>query len=127
MRMYEWSETDLMVRDSVRKFIDKEIKPVSDQLESGELPPFDVLRTLFETFGLAEMARTALDRALAKEAGEPLPEGSEDSDSGSGYGGGSSSMSVILNSELAKVSLGLVASMGVSVGLTVGTIRSRGT
>ncbi|QDQ99440.1 acyl-CoA dehydrogenase family protein [Tomitella fengzijianii] len=122
--MYEWSETDLMVRDTVRGFIDKEIKPISDRLESGELPPFDVLRKLYETFGLADMARTALERALAKEAGEPVPE--DDSGQG-GYGGGGSSMSVILNSELAKVSLGLVASMGVSVGLTVGTIRSRGT
>lgn len=124
--MYEWSETDVMVRDSVRGFIDKEIKPISEKLESGEVPPFDVLRKLYSTFGLAEMARESLDKALAKEAGESVPE-SGDGEGSSGYGGGSSSMSVILNSELAKVSLGLVASMGVSVGLTVGTIRSRGT
>ncbi|WP_200174061.1 acyl-CoA dehydrogenase family protein [Tomitella cavernea] len=123
--MYEWSETDLMVRDAVRGFIDKEIKPISDQLESGELPPFDVLRKLYSTFGMADMARESLERALAKEAGEALPE-SDGDDKSSGYGG-ASSMSMILNSELAKVSLGLVASMGVSVGLTVGTIRSRGT
>ncbi len=123
--MYKWSEEDLMVRDAVRGFIDKEIKPVSAQLESGELPPFDVLRKLYATFGMADMARESLERALAKEAGEPVPESDGDEKS-SGYGG-FSSMSVILNSEIAKVSLGLVASMGVSVGLTVGTIRSRGT
>lgn len=123
--MYEWSETDLMVRDAVRGFIDKEIVPISTDLESGALAPFDVLRKLYSTFGLDEMASKSLAKALAKEAGEPLPE-SEDDEDGGGFSG-AGSMGVILNSELAKVSLGLVASMGVSVGLTVGTIRSRGT
>jgi alkylation response protein AidB-like acyl-CoA dehydrogenase len=36
-------------------------------------------------------------------------------------------MGVIMNAELAGVSLGLVASLGVSLGLAAGTIRSRGT
>ncbi|WP_024796035.1 acyl-CoA dehydrogenase family protein [Tomitella biformata] len=122
--MYEWSETDLMVRDAVRGFIDKEIRPVSEQLESGELPPFGVLRKLFQAFGLDEMARESLQSALDRESGVVAEDG-EKKDGGSYSGAGS--MGVILNSELATVSLGLVASMGVSVGLTVGTIRSRGT
>lgn len=132
--MYEWSETDQMVRDSVRGFIAKEIAPISDQLESGEIPPFDVLRKLYSAFGLADMARESLDKALARESGEPVQDENA-SASGDGQEGGaggkggsySGSMSMILNSELARVSLGLVVSMGVSVGLTVGTIRSRGT
>ena len=37
------------------------------------------------------------------------------------------SMALILNMELAAASLGMVVSMGVSVGLTVSTIRSKGT
>ncbi|WP_433607820.1 acyl-CoA dehydrogenase family protein [Prescottella agglutinans] len=125
--MYEWSDTDLMFRDALRGFIDKEIKPHVDKLESGELPPFEIIRKMYATFGMDEMASEALEKAFAKEEakerGETLPESGEKSGGFSGAG----SMGVILNSELAGVSLGLVASMGVSLGLTVGTLRSRGT
>lgn len=125
--MYEWSDTDLMFRDALRGFIDKEVKPHVDKLESGELPPFEIIRKMYATFGMDEMATEALEKAFAKEEarerGETLPESGEKSGGFSGAG----SMGVILNSELAGVSLGLVASMGVSLGLTVGTLRSRGT
>ncbi|NKY46162.1 acyl-CoA dehydrogenase family protein [Nocardia cerradoensis] len=117
--MYKWSDEDLMLRDAVRGFIKKEIEPHVDRLESGALPPFDIIRKLYATFGLDEMAREGLAKSLAREeAGTPGKSG--------GFSG-AGSMGVILNSELAGVSLGLVASMGVSLGLAVGTIRSRGT
>ncbi|MEV6098392.1 acyl-CoA dehydrogenase family protein [Nocardia sp. NPDC051981] len=121
--MYQWSDEDLMFRDALRGFIDKEIKPNVEQLESGALPPFDTIRKLYATFGLDELAREGLEKAFARE------EGGAESKPGKSGGGfsGSGSMGVILNSELAGISLGLVASMGVSLGLTVGTIRSRGT
>ncbi|MVU76842.1 acyl-CoA dehydrogenase [Nocardia sp. ET3-3] len=118
--MYQWSDEDLMFRDALRGFIDKEIKPNVEALESGALPPFDIIRKLYATFGLDEMAREGLEKAIARE------ESGTTGKSGGGFSG-SGSMGVILNSELAGVSLGLVASMGVSLGLTVGTIRSRGT
>ncbi|SDE05148.1 acyl-CoA dehydrogenase family protein [Rhodococcus tukisamuensis] len=125
--MYEWSDTDLMFRDALRGFIEKEIKPHVDKLESGELPPFDIIRKLYSTFGIDEMAREGLERAFAKEEakerGETLPESGE----GSGGFSGAGSMGVILNSEIAGVSLGLITSMGVSTGLAAGTLRSRGT
>ncbi|GAA4486240.1 acyl-CoA dehydrogenase family protein [Rhodococcus olei] len=125
--MYEWSDTDLMFRDALRGFIDKEVKPHVDKLESGELPPFDIIRKMYATFGMDEMAREGLEKAFAKE--EARERGETVSESGEKSGGfsGAGSMGVILNSELAGVSLGLVASMGVSLGLTVGTLRSRGT
>lgn len=125
--MHEWSDTDLMFRDALRGFIDKEIKPHVDKLESGELPPYDIIRKMYATFGMDEMAAEALEKSFAKEEakerGETLPESGEQSGGFSGAG----SMGVILNSEIAGVSLGLVASMGVSIGLTAGTLRSRGT
>ncbi|MFC9518083.1 acyl-CoA dehydrogenase family protein [Nocardiaceae bacterium NPDC056970] len=125
--MYEWSDTDLMFRDALRGFIDKEIKPHVDKLESGELPPFEIIRKMYSTFGMDEMATEALEKSFAKEEakerGEALPESGEKSGGFSGAG----SMGVILNSEIAGVSLGLVASMGVSIGLAAGTLRSRGT
>ena len=118
--MFEWSEEDLMVRDAVRSFVDKEIRPHSDELESGQLPPYDILRKLMTSFGVDAMAREGLEKELdAEAAGESKPKGSG--------GGMMNSMALILNMELAAASLGMVVSMGVSVGLTVSTIRSKGT
>ncbi|MBC7301807.1 MAG: acyl-CoA/acyl-ACP dehydrogenase [Nocardia sp.] len=120
--MYQWSDEDLMFRDALRGFIAKEVTPHVDQLESGALPPFDIIRKLYATFGLDQMAREGLEKALAREEAGTTGTGK----SGGGFSG-AGSMGVVLNSELAGVSLGLVASMGVSLGLAVGTIRSRGT
>ena len=118
--MFEWSEEDLMVRDAVRSFVDKEIRPHSDELESGQMPPYDILRKLMTSFGVDAMAREGLEKELdAEAAGESKPKGSG--------GGMMNSMALILNMELAGASLGMVVSMGVSVGLTVSTIRSKGT
>ncbi|TQC49352.1 acyl-CoA dehydrogenase [Rhodococcus sp. WS4] len=123
--MYEWSDTDLMFRDAIRGFIDKEIRPHVDKLETGELPPFDIIRKLFATFGLDEMASDALTKSLGRErSGDSASDAKGEK---SGGLGGAGSMGVIMNAELAGVSLGLVASLGVSLGLAAGTIRSRGT
>ncbi|GAA1481791.1 acyl-CoA dehydrogenase family protein [Gordonia sinesedis] len=118
--MFEWSDEDLMVRDALRGFIDKEIRPHVDELETSELPPYDITRKLLATFGVDAMAKESLETELAAEAaGEKR--------SGDGGSSMANPMFIILNMELAGVSLGLVASMGVSMGLTVSTIRGRGT
>jgi len=112
--MIEWSETDLLVRDSIREFIEKEIRPHLDALESGELPPYDIIRKLFKAFGLDVLAAEAVSRVLS-------PSGSSSSSLG-----GQETLALIAISELAGVSLGIVASMGVSLGLTAATILSKG-
>ncbi|WP_216216018.1 acyl-CoA dehydrogenase family protein [Amycolatopsis aidingensis] len=125
--MIEWSETDLLIRDAIREFVDKEIRPRVDELESGELPPYGIIRKLFASFGVDAMARESIGKLLesrrAKEAGERTSSGN-----GPGFGlGGQEGMALIAISELAGVSLGIVASIGVSIGLTGSTILSRGT
>ena len=47
--MIEWSEQQLMIRDAVRKFIAAEIVPNLEQLEHGDLPPYDILRKMLST------------------------------------------------------------------------------
>ena len=76
--MIEWSDTDLMFRDAIRGFIDKEIRPHVDKLETGELPPFDIIRKLFATFGLDEMARDALTKSLDRERSGAVSGAKED-------------------------------------------------
>jgi len=131
--MFEWSDTDLIMRDTVREFIDKEIRPQLDALETGELSPYPIARKLFSEFGLdvlaAEAVKRMLDKERAKEAvvddGEPRTE--KRSSAGLGDVGAQASMAAVLVSELAGVSIGLLSTIGVSLGLGAATIMSRGT
>lgn len=127
--MFEWSETEVLIRDSVRSFVDKEIRPHVDELESGALPPYDIIRKLFAAFGVDTMASESINALLAKrrkraESGETSK---STGDSGGSPFGGQESLALIAVSELAGVSLGIVASMGVSMGLTAQTILTKGT
>ncbi|MDT7678363.1 MAG: hypothetical protein QOD82_6265, partial [Pseudonocardiales bacterium] len=107
--MIEWSETDVLIRDSVREFVDKEIRPHLDQLESGELPPYDIIRKLFAAFGIDVMAAQAttkmLERQRAKEAAEAAGEPPREKKKSSGGGTGQESMAALVACELAGVSL----------------------
>ena len=155
--MYEWSETDLMIRDAVRGFIAKEIRPQLDALESGEIPPYPIIRKLFAEFGIDAMARDGVEKMLAKEraretvgaaarggaagggsaaggaASGDAPRGDGgrgDDDEGSDSGGdlaSRDSMMAVVTSELAGACMGLVSALGVSLGLGATTIMSRGT
>jgi alkylation response protein AidB-like acyl-CoA dehydrogenase len=128
--MIEWSDTDLMVRDAVRQFVDKEIRPHLDELETGALSPYPIARRLFSQFGLdvlaAESVKKMLDRERAKQNGEAQGE-KQDSADASGGMGDQGSMVAVLVSEIARVSIGLLSTVGVSLGLGATTIMSRGT
>jgi alkylation response protein AidB-like acyl-CoA dehydrogenase len=133
--MIEWSETDLIMRDTAREFIEKEIRPQLDQLESGEISPYPLARKLFSEFGLdvmgAEAIKTMLDKERAKTStlagGEPETATSGESDGGFGDLGAQMSMAAAMVSELSGVSIGLLSAIGVSIGLGAATIMSRGT
>jgi acyl-CoA dehydrogenase len=135
--VFEWSEEQRMIREAVRQFVDAEIRPRRDELEHGDLPPYDIIRSLFKTFGMDAMARESFKRnverqRLAEEradataatdaAGdEPVEEAA------AGRGPSSESMMLLPIIELCRCSPGIVGSMGVSLGLAAGTIMSRGT
>ncbi|MEH3129088.1 MAG: acyl-CoA/acyl-ACP dehydrogenase [Mycolicibacterium neoaurum] len=125
--MLEWSDVDIAVRDAVREFVDKEIRPHIDALESGDMEPYPIVRKLFATFGIDAMARESLERRLSRlrDGGS----GGQPKASSGMFGGGAdqAGMGFVLISELCRVSMGLVTGLGVSLGLTVPTIQSRGT
>jgi alkylation response protein AidB-like acyl-CoA dehydrogenase len=124
--MLEWSDVDVAVRDAVREFVDKEIRPHVDDLESGDMPPYPVIRKLFAVFGIDAMARESLEKRLAKMRDGGASSGG--SSSGGMFGGGDQAgMGFVVVSELCRVCMGVVTGMGVSLGLTVPTIASRGT
>jgi len=126
--MLEWSDVDIAVRDAVREFVDKEIRPHIDALESGEMEPYGIIRKLFAIFGIADMARDSLNKRLARLRAGDAPTGAKPSSGGMfGGDGGSAGMGFVVLSELCRVSMGVVTGMGVSLGLTVPTIMGRGT
>jgi alkylation response protein AidB-like acyl-CoA dehydrogenase len=136
--VFEWSDEQLMLRDAVRSFIEKEIKPQVWELEHGDLPPYDILRKLFSTFGMDAMARERFKKQIefeksvedAQAKGLPVPEKPKRRPSGgdkTAEGGGDSSLTMIPIIELCRYCPGMVTAMGVSMGLTSAAINSRGT
>ena len=131
--MIEWSEQHLMIQDMVRKFVQAEIVPNLEQLEHGDMPPYDVMRKLVNTLGVADAARmryeTLKARVLAEDAtrarGEaPAPKKERETPINAGD---AAAMQVIPIIELSKYCPGMVTAMGVSMGLTAGAIMSKGT
>jgi alkylation response protein AidB-like acyl-CoA dehydrogenase len=127
--MIEWSEEHKAFRDVVRRFVDAEIRPKLDELEHGDLPPYDILRKLVRTLGIAEFqkqrfeAQIAAEKAGATKSERPESESSKPSQARAD----ASAMQLILVTELCRVCPGMVTAMGVSSGLTSGTILARGT
>jgi alkylation response protein AidB-like acyl-CoA dehydrogenase len=67
--MIEWSDEQRQMQAAVREFVQKEVVPRRDELEHGELAPYDLLRSYVRTFGIDEMAR---DRFERETSGPPL-------------------------------------------------------
>src|SRR5437870_1943612 len=122
--MFEWSEELLMVRDAVRTFVDTEIRPHREELEHGDLPPYDLLRKLYSTFGMDQLARDSFKKRIEAEKLEASGKAPAAADSESRGGGGFTLLPII---ELCKCSPGMVTAMGVSVGLTAAAVMSKGT
>ena len=131
--MIEWSEPQQMLRTALRNFIEKEIAPNLNELEHGDTPPYDVLRKMLRTFGIDVMARQRFEKQIAREkaalAGEPVEEKKSDMDEATAemMRGEEAAMTMLPSIELCRFCPGMVTAMGVSMGLTAGTIMSKGT
>src|SRR3954447_5981480 len=126
--MYEWSEEQLMIRDAVRQFVEAEIAPKRDELEHGALPPYDILRKLFATFGMDAMARERFKSQIERErriaAGEEEPTKKSQRSGGDANTIAATMLPII---EICRYCPGMVTAMGVSRGLTSAAIMSKGT
>src|SRR5690606_24926246 len=89
-------------------------------------------RKLFSEFGLdavaADAVKTMLDKERARhESGSTGEKHEKKAGGGLGDIGAQASMAAVLVSEIAGVSIGLLSTIGVSLGLGAATIMSRGT
>jgi alkylation response protein AidB-like acyl-CoA dehydrogenase len=128
--MYQWTDEHLMLRDAIRRFVEAEIVPHVEELEHGDLPPYDILRKLYATFGIDQALRAGAEKRIAAERaaleggptdGAAAEEAKEERSAGDG------SMTLIPIIELCRHCPGMVTAMGVSVGLTAAAINSKGT
>jgi len=124
--MYEWSEEQQMVQQAVRDFVDKEIRPHREELEFGDMPPYDLLRKLFKTFGMSDMQRSSFAKRIANEKASAAGEAEEKSSDGS-RDPNSVAFTMIPIIELCRVCPGMVTAMGVSMGLTAAAVMGKGT
>src|SRR5688572_14255700 len=126
--MFQWSDEQLMIRDAVRQFVEAEIAPRRDELEHGDLPPYDILRKLFSTFGMDAMARDRFKSQIERD--KRIAAGEEEAPA-KGTRGPSDpnaiAMTMLPIIEICRYSPGMVTAMGVSMGLTSAAIMSRGT
>ena len=120
--MIEWSEQHQMIRDAIRRFVEAEIVPHVEELEHGDMPPYDILRKMFSAFGMDAMARSRFEKMIEREeSGEPPRPQGEQTDRAD-----STAMQLIPIIELCRHCPGMVTALGVSVGLTAGAIMSKG-
>jgi alkylation response protein AidB-like acyl-CoA dehydrogenase len=128
--MIEWSEQHLMIRDAVRRFVDAEIVPNLEELEHGDMPPYDILRKLYSSFGMDEVATSRFEKQIAIEkqiaAGE-APAEKKKRARDTGGRGDAAAMQLIPIIELCRYCPGMVTALGVSTGLTGAAIMSKGT
>ena len=133
--MIEWNEQQRQIQSMFRRFVEEEIASKRDELEFGDTPPYDVLRKMMKTFGIGEMAKSQFAAELKKEksgavpssAGKENKEEKKDRKRGPNPAAGEMmAMRMIPVIELSRYSPGMVTAMGVSMGLTAGAIRRRG-
>ena len=110
--MLAWPPELEEMRTAVRTFVDREIVPLREELEHGDLPPYDVLRTYGRTFGIDEMAR---ERFENESAGGPPPTTEARFER--------AAMTLMPMVELCRHCPGLVTAMGVSMNLAGNAIK----
>ncbi|MBM4267246.1 MAG: acyl-CoA dehydrogenase [Deltaproteobacteria bacterium] len=127
--MIEWSEQHLAIRDAFRRFVEAEIKPNLEELEHGDTPPYRVLRKMFETFGIGAMQLDRFQRQLEREKSGGAEQKPSDAARSLSFEAATdaAAMQILPIIELCHYCPGMVTAMGVSVALTAGAIRSRGT
>lgn len=123
--MIDWSEEQQLARDAIRKFIEAEVVPFNEELEYGNMPPYDIIRKMYQTFGIDEVQRIKFEKSIARE--EAIERG-EDPDANKSDKSATDDMGIdtILSMELCRHSAGIVTAMGVTQ-LAAGAIMSQGT
>lgn len=130
--MIDWTDQQQQIRSMFRQFVENEIAPRREELEFGDTPPYDVLRKMYQTFGIGQMALGEFEKQIAREEAGEAP-GRRDDGKRKKKGepdpaaGEALAMRMIPVIEISRYCPGMVTALGVSVGLTANAIMRRGT
>src|SRR3954452_12230963 len=113
--MLDWPDELQEMRTAVRSFVEREVVPLREELEHGDLPPYDLLRNYVRTFGIDELAR---ERFVQEQAGGPPPTTEARFER--------AAMTLMPMVEICRHCPGLVTAMGVSMNLAGNAVK-RGT
>ena len=125
--MHEWSESQLMIRDAVRNFVENEIAPRVEELEHGDLPPYDLLRKMYSAFGMDEMSRARFAKQIEAEKKGEARKTRPATEQDPAAKADQAAATLIPIIELCRYCPGMVTALGVSTGLTASAILSKGT
>ena len=129
--MIEWNQQQQMVRQMVRKFVETEIAPKLEAFEHGGEPPYPVLRKMIKTFGFGEMALSQFEKQIARDESGPKIDDDDarttKRERSAEELANEAAFRVLPIIELSRYSPGMITAMGVSMGLTAGSIMRRGT
>jgi alkylation response protein AidB-like acyl-CoA dehydrogenase len=116
--MFDFTDEQKMVRRMLRKWAEERLAPAIDNLEEGRELPFGLMRDFIQTFGVADMARSALEKLEARgEASAATATDEPARDAG---------MNALVGIELSRLSPGFALSFGASLGLCGGAIMRKG-
>ncbi|MBL4682719.1 MAG: acyl-CoA/acyl-ACP dehydrogenase [Pseudomonadales bacterium] len=121
--MIDWSEEQQLAKDAIRRFVEKEVAPLNEELEYGSMPPYDIIKKMYQTFGVDEIARARFEKTIERE--KAIEAGEEPSQFESSSNMDDLGIDTILSMELCRHSAGIVTAMGVTQ-LAAGAIMSQG-
>ncbi len=65
-RMFDFTEEQKMMRKMLRRWVEAELVPHVDALESEQMLPYEPMRKFIATFGVADMVRASFAKAEAR-------------------------------------------------------------
>lgn len=120
--MFDWNETQKMMRGLFRQWLDANLEPVTPDLEAERLLPYDLMRKLFADFSMADVTEKAARKAIErKHAGRPVV-ASEGEDVTR-----DPSIAALVAWEMSRVNPGFCLSFGATLGLAGATVLAKGT
>ncbi len=124
--MFDWTDQHKMIRGMLRKWCEAELVPNLDALDTEEILPYPLIRKMFKTFGMGQMALGEFKKRLAREKAGEVQSGKPKTEEQAKEAAAMAAMRALPSVELSRYAPGFVTALGVSVGLTPGAIISRG-
>ena len=106
--MLGWSEELTEYQGAIRKFVETEVAPLREQLELGDLSPYETMRRYYTAFGIGDAALERFEATVVGATGELPPR--------------SAAETLIPMVEFSRYSPGIMTALGSSISLTAGAI-----